>query len=84
MSKIKNIYRSVNPFNNKLLFETATISQAEIDEKLAKAYSYWQKDRKSSLFKERCEKLSNVQDLLEKDIKKFAALMTSEMGKPIG
>lgn len=71
-------YTTVNPFNNHLLKEVDFHTYPDLD----KSRAAFQKWSKISLA-ERSRHLSAVADLLEKDLKKYAHLITLEMGKPL-
>lgn len=60
-------------------------SGAEIESKLQKAWSYYEKTRHGgrSAVEDRFEKLNNMGKLLESRAPEYAKIMTEEMGKPL-
>jgi succinate-semialdehyde dehydrogenase/glutarate-semialdehyde dehydrogenase len=84
--KLKTLYKSINPLNNVLFHEAAMTSDAEVETKIARAFSWYQKTRHGGreAVELRFEKLSNVHALLEQRAPELAKVMTMEMGKPYG
>ena len=79
---MNNSIKTVNPYNNQLLKEYEFHSREEllnILEHSKTTFHEW----KSTPIKERCTLLMNIAQILEDDLQELAALMTSEMGKPI-
>ena len=59
-------YSSINPFTNNLLFETDCHSDAEVDLRLQKAHSYFQKTRRDGRLEviRKFEKLQRLRGLM--------------------
>lgn len=76
------IFRSINPYTNELLAEYEGFSNAMLDEKLmasSRAYRHW----KQQSFDHRAALLLEVRANLLRNLDKYAALITAEMGKHI-
>ncbi|MDQ2899037.1 MAG: NAD-dependent succinate-semialdehyde dehydrogenase [Acidobacteriota bacterium] len=73
---------SINPFTGETLKTFASLSNEELETKLALAWSAYQKHRKTR-FPERAQKLLRAAEILESDKHRFAEIMTSEMGKTL-
>jgi len=71
-------YATINPVNNELIKEFALHPYPNLYESVA-AFNLW---RKLSI-EERGKRLRKVADLLERDRRKYAELITLEMGKPL-
>jgi succinate-semialdehyde dehydrogenase/glutarate-semialdehyde dehydrogenase len=71
---------SINPATGKTLNRFDEDSEADVEKKLALAVEAFAKHRKTS-FAERADKLRTAADVLERDKKKYAKMMTEEMGK---
>jgi succinate-semialdehyde dehydrogenase/glutarate-semialdehyde dehydrogenase len=74
---------SINPFNGKTMKVFEPYSDAEIERRLELSSKTFQCYRATS-FHERAKKLIRAAEILETDKRKFAEIMTSEMGKTIG
>ncbi|MFN2598726.1 MAG: NAD-dependent succinate-semialdehyde dehydrogenase [Pyrinomonadaceae bacterium] len=73
---------TINPATGEKLREFAALSDAEIDEKIARAAEAFESHRRAS-FAERAAKMSRAAEILEAEKGEFARVMTTEMGKPI-
>jgi succinate-semialdehyde dehydrogenase / glutarate-semialdehyde dehydrogenase len=73
---------SVNPATGEVVERFAELTDAEVDERLARAERAFQRHRRTS-FAERAERLARLADLLEGQATELGRLMTEEMGKPI-
>ena len=88
MSKT-SIYKSINPLNNKLFHTQAMHSDAEVEQKIQKAHTWFLKNKTgrtwwwTNAVEDRFEKLSNVHGLMLTRLPEYAELMTKEMGKPL-
>src|ERR1700694_1347040 len=74
---------SINPFNGKTMKVFEPHSDAEIERRLelsSKTFPCY----RATHFHERGKKLIRAAEILEADKRKFAEIMTSEMGKTIG
>jgi succinate-semialdehyde dehydrogenase/glutarate-semialdehyde dehydrogenase len=71
---------TVNPATGQLLKTFEELSDAQIEAKLQKAASVFATYRKTS-FAERSRMMLKAAEVLEQEKEKFAALMTTEMGK---
>lgn len=72
---------SVNPYNGEVLYEFKELNKSQLEDKIKvadKAFLTW---RKSS-FDERSELMMKVRDELKENSKKYAEIITKEMGKP--
>jgi succinate-semialdehyde dehydrogenase/glutarate-semialdehyde dehydrogenase len=74
---------SINPFNGKTMKVFEPYSDAEIERRLELSSKTFQCYR-ATPFHERAKKLIRAAEILEADKRKFAEIMTSEMGKTIG
>lgn len=73
---------SKNPFTGKILNEYSFLSDAELDAKIERAgQAYRQMIGKSQ--KQKVDDLERLASVMEKDAKKYAEIITAEMGKPI-
>lgn len=72
-------YATINPVNNETVKEFEFDSFPDLDISL-KAYNQWRKLTAT----ERGAQMQKVADILERGKKKYAELITLEMGKPIG
>ena len=75
-------YQSVNPFNNKLEKSFVDITDAQLEEKIARAQSCYEKWRHVS-YAERAKIVHKASVLLHEQTEHFARTMTMEMGKRI-
>jgi succinate-semialdehyde dehydrogenase/glutarate-semialdehyde dehydrogenase len=73
---------TINPANNFVVKQFKAISDEEVKEKIEKAHTAFLNWRETS-FAERGKMLNNTANVLRKNIKKYAEIMTTEMGKPI-
>lgn len=73
---------TVNPATGETLKTFTPLSSEEIQTKLSLASSCYSKYRKISMA-QRSEWLNKAADILEQDARRFAEIMTIEMGKPI-
>lgn len=73
---------TVNPATGETLKRFNALTTEEIDAKLAKAQTAFQGYRLTS-FAQRRQWLENTAVILERDAAKFAAIMTTEMGKTL-
>lgn len=73
---------SRNPFDNTVIKEHTLITNDELKVKMDEAYRGYLINRKLTL-EERVAKIIRVAEILEADRKKYATLITQEMGKPI-
>jgi succinate-semialdehyde dehydrogenase/glutarate-semialdehyde dehydrogenase len=73
---------SVNPTTGETLKEFAPLTEAGIDQKLARAAEAFGAHRRTS-FGERAAKMARAAEILESGKDEFARLMTTEMGKPV-
>lgn len=74
--------KSINPLNNELIKEYDEYLETKVEElilKTKKQSSLWSK----SQFEKRSELFINLSKILIKNKKKYAELMTNEMGKPV-
>ena len=80
------IFRSINPKNNKLHRTFEAVSNKELEQVLDRSYQRF-RSKYTEGFKKlhrRFEKLGFLQEILAENKSKYAALITQEMGKPIG
>ncbi len=75
--------KSVNPATGRVLESFEELSDAQLEEKLARAEAAYRRHRRTPLG-ERGRKLARAADILESDAEALGAIMTREMGKPIG
>ncbi len=75
--------RSVNPATGRTIESFDELSDGQLEEKLARAEAAYQRHRRTPL-PERSEKLAKAAAILESDAEALGAIMTREMGKPIG
>src|SRR5437763_812659 len=71
---------SINPATGELIKRFGAHTDAEIETTLDRAFSAFEKHRRSSLA-ERAAKLQHAAEILEKDRERFARIITAEMGK---
>lgn len=76
-------YATVNPYTGETLKAFAFSSEAEIDAALEKAHTAFLSWRETSL-DSRAALLQRAADLLRKDARRYAEILTMEMGKIIG
>ncbi|QCE34451.1 NAD-dependent succinate-semialdehyde dehydrogenase [Acetobacteraceae bacterium] len=73
-------YQTLNPYTGEVLATFNDATDAEVESALEKghqAFLQW----KNTSFKERAKILNNAAEILNKDINKYAQLLTLEMGK---
>ncbi|MBX6364378.1 MAG: NAD-dependent succinate-semialdehyde dehydrogenase [Gemmatimonadetes bacterium] len=75
--------RSVNPATGEELARYDELSDEELERRLARAEAAYRRYRRTPL-RERAAKLSAAAEILEREAEALGALMTREMGKPIG
>ncbi|BBA78828.1 succinate-semialdehyde dehydrogenase [cyanobacterium endosymbiont of Rhopalodia gibberula] len=73
---------TINPTTRKTLKTFEPLTDSEIEAKLALADKTFKEYRKTTMA-QRSRWLNNAADILEKDYREFAKLITIEMGKPI-
>ena len=73
---------TIDPTTGKILKTFGPLTKSEIEAKLVLADRTFKQYRKTTMA-QRSQWLNNAADILEKDYRKFAKLMTVEMGKPI-
>ncbi|MDQ3907146.1 MAG: NAD-dependent succinate-semialdehyde dehydrogenase [Acidobacteriota bacterium] len=73
---------TVNPTTEETLKEFSPLSEAEIDQRLARASGAFSAHRRTP-FAERAARMTRAAEILETEKDAFARLMTTEMGKPI-
>lgn len=73
---------SINPSTGELIERFEPMSDAAVDERIARAERAFQHHRRTS-FAERAEKLNRLAHLLDSGADDLGRLMTEEMGKPI-
>jgi succinate-semialdehyde dehydrogenase / glutarate-semialdehyde dehydrogenase len=74
--------KSVNPATGEALQTFTDHTDAELEERLARAEHAFGLHRCTS-FDERADKLNRAADILEREKERWGAVMTTEMGKPI-
>lgn len=75
-------YATVNPYTGELVKEFPNATDAEVNQALDEGHSAFLKWRETS-YAERAQILQKAADLLRKDSRKYAELLTLEMGKVI-
>ncbi len=75
--------RSVNPASGEELERFEELSEPAIEERLARAEAAFQRHRRTPLA-QRARRLARAAELLEAEAEPLGAIMTREMGKPIG
>src|SRR5688500_2325952 len=75
--------KSINPTTGELLESFEPITDAEIDERLGRAWDAFLAHRATS-FAERAERMIRAAGILEGEKAELGRMMTLEMGKPIG
>ncbi|HVG33248.1 MAG TPA: NADP-dependent succinic semialdehyde dehydrogenase [Pyrinomonadaceae bacterium] len=73
---------SINPATGETLRSFEPLSDALIEEKLARADSAFDEHRHTT-FAERARRMTRVAEILEDEKNEFARMMTLEMGKPL-
>ncbi len=82
MDSIIMNFKSINPYNGKVVGEYSAISEMELKDKLAKSQIVFESWRKVSL-SERCRLLKNAGQVLRDNLEEYALMITLEMGKAI-
>ncbi len=80
--KIKNMIKSINPYNQEIVYEVAEFDRKEVENAIDKAdtqYKIW----KEIPFSERAVLMKAVGQELKKNGREYAEVITQEMGKPI-
>ena len=75
-------FKSINPYNDKVVGQYTSLTQKELEEKLHKSKIAFESWRKVPL-SERCRLLKKAEQVLRDNIEKYAQMITLEMGKPI-
>src|ERR687886_471335 len=73
---------TINPATGEKLREFAALTEAEIEEKIARAASAFRSHRRTP-FALRAAKMTRAAEILEGEKDEFARVMTVEMGKPV-
>ncbi|MGI9173880.1 MAG: aldehyde dehydrogenase family protein, partial [Rhodothermales bacterium] len=74
---------TVNPATEEKVATYDLLTEADVQDRLARAEKAFQRHRQTDL-QERSEKMQRAADVLERRARDLGALMTREMGKPIG
>lgn len=74
--------KSINPYNNQVVFNNPTYTPQQITEAINTAHASFQTWR-TTTFEERSAKMQKLATVLEQNKEKYAHVMTLEMGKPI-
>ncbi|MEO6219505.1 MAG: NAD-dependent succinate-semialdehyde dehydrogenase [Ginsengibacter sp.] len=82
IKKYKMEFKSINPYNGKLLQTFSSHSKTEINVILEKADNTFRKEKDVPV-SQRSKMMSKAGKLLEKNIDKYARTISLEMGKPI-
>lgn len=75
--------KSINPFNNQLIKEYPEMSTEKVESSIEKAHTEWQ-HWKTTSFNMRSRLMLQLANELRTYKEKYAAIVTDEMGKPIG
>jgi succinate-semialdehyde dehydrogenase/glutarate-semialdehyde dehydrogenase len=73
---------TINPATGETLMTFEPLSEAQLEEKLARASETFRRYRRTP-FPKRAEMLLHAAEILEAEQEKFGHLMTTEMGKPL-
>jgi succinate-semialdehyde dehydrogenase/glutarate-semialdehyde dehydrogenase len=73
---------SINPTTGEVLERFEALTDAELDERIARAERAFQHHRRTS-FAERAQRMARLAQLFEERADELGRLMTEEMGKPI-
>ena len=73
---------SINPATNEVLKTFSPLSDEQLEQKLALAVEAFQQHRKTP-FADRSRWMTRAAEILEKDVERFARIMTMEMGKTL-
>jgi succinate-semialdehyde dehydrogenase/glutarate-semialdehyde dehydrogenase len=73
---------SINPATGEVLQTFDSLTEQQLEEKIARAAEAFREHRLSS-FAERAEKMMRAAEILDHEKKSFARTMTLEMGKPL-
>ena len=74
---------TINPATGEILRTFEALTDAQVDEKLARADAAWRTYRHTS-FADRARWLAAAAEILESEKERLGRIMTLEMGKPIG
>src|SRR5215468_2009175 len=74
--------QSKNPATGDVLAQFDEIGPQQIEDKLARAHTAFQRHRRTS-FAERAAAMRRAGEIMERDKQRFATLMTQEMGKTL-
>lgn len=74
--------KSINPFNNEVVFEHEELTESQVNAAIEKAHTAFDAWRKTS-FVERSQLMKRLSEVLEDHKERYANVMTKEMGKPI-
>ncbi len=75
--------KSINPYNGQLIAKHKEDTKFKIKKKLKKAHKAFEQWRTTS-FEQRGELVDNLAQVLKKNKKQYAEMITAEMGKPLG
>lgn len=73
---------NINPFTGEVIEKFQLFTNKEINTRIDNSYKAFLSWKKTS-FKDRCDLMFKIADLLENSKESFAALMATEMGKPV-
>lgn len=73
---------TINPATGETLKSFEPLTDSEIDAKIEKAFKAFRSYRRTT-FAERAEYMLRAAEILEREKREFARLMTTEMGKPL-
>ena len=73
---------SINPATGETLRTFEALTDAEIEEKIARSFDAFHAHRRTP-FSQRAEKLQRAAELLESEAEKWARIIALEMGKPL-
>src|SRR5512146_1329473 len=73
---------SINPATGETLRSYPTLSDSELDERLARAAAAYEHHRRTRM-PERAQAMRRAADILEREQRELGRLMTCEMGKPL-
>ncbi|PVX50031.1 succinate-semialdehyde dehydrogenase/glutarate-semialdehyde dehydrogenase [Balneicella halophila] len=74
--------KSINPYNNEVVFENTAITIEEVNNAIDASHNAFLKWRTTSM-ENRSKLFSKLSDVLEENKQKWGKVMTLEMGKPI-
>ena len=76
------IFKTINPYNNEEVGRYESISDTELNDKLALSKSVFAEWREVS-FEERAQLIVNAGEVLRENVDEYAKMISIEMGKPI-